>query len=515
MGPYNLIYPPINVKSVTQPSTCGACDGKIVIHGLQAFVPDTINYTFNGAAQPQIILTAGGDSSISLVNLCAGAYANIEIKAGSCVSNVLGPVNLVNPPITSNYTYAIKWGCHGDTVIFTNHSTSPGATVLDSKWVFNDGTVDTNANPVHIFQHQGIYNVELYVTNGMCVDSSTQSINLVHPIKASFTVSKDTICQGQQVIFTNTSVGNATPTPPTYYWDFNDGNSSTITSPAHIFDNYGTYHVKLVETDFVPCMDSTYHIITVDSISFNYFTTSDSVICLGKEILFTGYNVNIGRVSTLWNFGDSTIIYNRNPITYGYSSPGIYHVTYTANYRVCPDTTYKKDLTVLPYPVVNVGPDTSLCPGNPGITVSELANINNPNVTYLWNTGATTSSINVNTPGWYYTTITEGGCTATDSMFVRNDCYLDIPNIFTPNGDGINDYFLPRQFLSSGLTSFKMEIFNRWGELLFQTSNVDGRGWDGAFNGKQQPEGVYIYMIKAGFKNGATEQRNGNVTLIR
>ena len=60
-----------------------------------------------------------------------------------------------------------------------------------------------------------------------------------------------------------------------------------------------------------------------------------------------------------------------------------------------------------------------------------------------------------------------------------------------------------------------MEIFDRWGVLLFQTTNIDGRGWDGKYNDILQPQGVYVYMMDASFKDGAVQHYKGNVTLLK
>jgi len=79
----------------------------------------------------------------------------------------------------------------------------------------------------------------------------------------------------------------------------------------------------------------------------------------------------------------------------------------------------------------------------------------------------------------------------------------------------VNDYFFPRQFLSSGVAGFTMTVFNRWGQKVFETQNPAGRGWDGKFNDKNQPVGVYIYSIKVVMKNLRTEEYTGNVTLLR
>ena len=123
--------------------------------------------------------------------------------------------------------------------------------------------------------------------------------------------------------------------------------------------------------------------------------------------------------------------------------------------------------------------------------------------------------IRVTTPGMYYVKVTIGGCAATDSINIAKDCYLDLPNVFTPNGDGLNDFFFPRQLLTKGLVSFNMQIYNRWGQEVFSSASLDGRGWDGRFNDVPQPEGVYVYIIDATFKDGQKEHHQGNITLLR
>jgi len=115
----------------------------------------------------------------------------------------------------------------------------------------------------------------------------------------------------------------------------------------------------------------------------------------------------------------------------------------------------------------------------------------------------------------YWSRVTIGGCSGTDSVLVDKDCYVNIPNSFTPDGDGTNDYFLPRQFLSRSINAFKMSIFNRWGQVIYESSTLGGRGWDGKFNSKDQPQGVYVYIIDVTFDNGVKEHYTGNVTLLR
>ena len=149
------------------------------------------------------------------------------------------------------------------------------------------------------------------------------------------------------------------------------------------------------------------------------------------------------------------------------------------------------------------------------MTLADIAPAPYANATWLWSTGETTPAITITAPGTYTATITVKGCSASSSIKVINDCYMNIPNVFSPNGDGLNDYFFPRQYLSSGLISFGMHIYNRWGQEIFECTSLDGRGWDGKFNGVDQPGGVYVYVIDGTFKDGQKEHHQGNVTLLR
>jgi gliding motility-associated-like protein len=172
-------------------------------------------------------------------------------------------------------------------------------------------------------------------------------------------------------------------------------------------------------------------------------------------------------------------------------------------------------VTIKAAPHLDLGPDTSICLDGAAYILSDGINAANPAATWSWNNGATTSSIEVRHEGSYTGTVTIDQCSTSDVIEIKKDCYIDIPNSFTPNGDGVNDYFLPRQLLSSGVVGFSMNIFDRWGQKIYETINSNGRGWDGKFNGKDQPNGVFIYDIKVFMKNGRTEQYTGDVTLLR
>ncbi len=416
------------------------------------------------------------------------------------------------PLPTVNFTDNINYGCTQDTVLFTNQTVN-GSTY---RWTFGDNGIDTATNPTHIYTLQDTFKVGLIATSPHgCVDSTSQDLILEHPLKAAFTVDKDSICQGNTVTFTDKSTFTTQKGNPSYYWNFGDGSTDTVASPTHIYTKAGEFRVTMGIRNFIPCSDTTYALIHVDTVTFISVTQSDSVLCQGNAVTFHGVYSTLGNTGTVWNFGDGTIINNENDITHAFAAAGNYTITFTANYRICPDTTFPKYVTVYNYPTLNLGPDTSLCPGNPGIPINDFINAGNPKASWLWSTGDTTSGINVSQPGIYYTTVNVNGCTTSDSVWIKNDCYVNIPNVFSPNNDGVNDYFFPRQLLSNSITKFEMTIYNRWGQEIFYTQSINGRGWDGKLSGNDQPTGVYIYIINATLADGTTEHHQGNVTLLR
>ena len=112
----------------------------------------------------------------------------------------------------------------------------------------------------------------------------------------------------------------------------------------------------------------------------------------------------------------------------------------------------------------------------------------------------------------YTLTVTDTyGCTGSDSVTVIIFEDFDVPNAFTPNGDGLNDVFVVRTDL---LSEFSITIFDRWGKLVFSSNDLD-IGWDGTFLGKQQEIGTFIYHIQSKTKSGDELDKSGTITLLR
>src|SRR5690606_10258018 len=120
------------------------------------------------------------------------------------------------------------------------------------------------------------------------------------------------------------------------------------------------------------------------------------------------------------------------------------------------------------------------------------------------------------TTTYYATGYNEWGCEASDSVTVHVRCngsLVFIPNTFTPNGDGQNDYFFPRGRGIDVMSTFR--VYNRWGEIVFERSNAlindERSGWDGAFRGKALPPDVYVYTMQSTCPTGEILQWKGDV----
>ncbi len=253
--------------------------------------------------------------------------------------------------------------------------------------------------------------------------------------------------------------------------------------------------------------------INVGMTLFNTGTiTGDSTFCTGTYYTFSVKDANVGDI--FWSFGNGDTVTGKQSVLHAWGTAGTFHITAGPTFTGCGLPAIKQ-IRVYPSPFINLGADTTICAGNTAINLHDIYGGAPTTAQWLWNNGATTNNINVDAPGEYYATVTANGCTASDSIRIAPDCFTAIPNVFTPNGDGVNDYFYPRQALSAGLTKFHMTVYNRWGQVIFETKSLDGGGWDGRFNGDPQPSGVFVYTIDASFKDGSELKHNGNLTLLR
>jgi len=242
-------------------------------------------------------------------------------------------------------------------------------------------------------------------------------------------------------------------------------------------------------------LDSVFKISTYNISNLNL--GNDTSLCIGQSITLNAGN---GASTYLWNTGVTTQTISVNQI-------GSYWVTITNGLCSASDTI--SIISIDAPPIIDLGNDTLLCQGttltlSPGIGFTK----------YLWSTGSTLPQILVTEPGNYSVTVWNGNCPSSDNILLKEcESEIWIPNVFTPNGDGINDEFYP---VYSNIEEITLYIFNRWGNQIFEGSGINAR-WNGIYKGKLCPDGVYTYLInyvKKGTHAGPKE-KHGCVTLLK
>jgi gliding motility-associated-like protein len=513
-------------SAINEVSTCEG-QTNILSFSFSASDPngDTITISYNGLPPGASIVVDNNSTpnptvnfSWDITNVTPGTYTYfVTFTDNGCplASRQTIGYTIKIAPLMSFFDTGVVVGCRYEpNSMAWLYTTIPDTTTYTFTWWDSDANelqTRTGGDGDTLFNmYPGTYTVLVRNTRG-CV--ATRTITIPDPgYHAAFTADSF-YCIDTDIPFINNSSSDFT----SWEWDFGDGNTSTDREPVHVYDTPGRYRVRLIaHTDF-PCADTAYMNIRIDSLPKVDFVTSKDRICEGERVVFVPRFTGSAD-SIAWTIGDTRLSHtppDASPVSFVYDASGMFTVSLSAYYTACPDSTFMDTIYVFPYPVVNLRADTFICPGAPPIELQNLSSASSIH-SYTWSTGESSPSIQVYEPGVYsVTAVAEGDCATTDSVTVGRSCYLEIPNVFSPNGDGINDYFFPRQMLSMQLTSFHMRIYNRWGIKLYETDRLDGRGWDGKFNGEIQPGGVYVYVIKAVIDGHIEENRQGNVTLLR
>ncbi len=227
----------------------------------------------------------------------------------------------------------------------------------------------------------------------------------------------------------------------------------------------------------------------------------------------------IGDTLTIHAFAPESGTYQWNgPLSYSYEEAdvilpniqieqeGRYFLKYT-NYLGCSLDTFT-DVFVNPLPQPNLGTDTALC-----LTISNILHPGEYEL-YLWQDGSTDSHYKLEEYGIHWVEVAnEFGCISRDTISISTGCtaHVYVPNAFSPNQDGINDIFYA---YSLEVVHFQMQVFDRWGEMVFKSDNID-LGWDGMFQEKPMTVGVYVYLIDITFLNGQSVRESGDFVLIK
>lgn len=427
-------------------------------------------------------------------------------------------------------------------------SICPGETVLLQPISSSDSYLwqDNSVNQTFLAVNPGNFWVTVTSLCGSITDSLTITPNASAPLELGNDTS---LCQGETLSL------DATTTNATYSWQDNSSNSSFVVNQA------GTYWVELTGT-FCPTFDTitvTYNPLAVANLG------NDTTLCEGESFALDigepnytylwsdnsdGTSLNISTPGSYWvaasndcstavdsinvsydplpeiDLGNDTALcpgetllldaswlnsnyqWQNNSINPSFSvdQEGQYWVELNLNGCSNSDTIF---VAYNGAPTVNLGNDTLLCFGE-----SILLNASYQNATYLWQDNSTSSTFEVKTPGIYSVQVSECGTTSDiiSVEFEDCNCYLYVPNTFTPNSDRINDLFNPQ--FNCDFTSYDLRVFNRWGQEVFFT-NEQSSGWDGSMKGKQAPIGVYVYQVIYQFEGKEELRKLGRITLKR
>ena len=190
--------------------------------------------------------------------------------------------------------------------------------------------------------------------------------------------------------------------------------------------------------------------------------------------------------------------------TYPATEAGLYSII-AINH--CNSDTAQLQVSQRPLPVVDLGGNRQICPGEAFMLQSNLKG-----VSFQWQDGSTNADFRVTSEGSYTLQVTDTiGCQDSAVVLVSPCPALYIPNAFSPDDDGLNDLFLAKGETVKG---FSMMVYNRWGQQVFATNNVE-QGWSGHYQGELQQQGVYAWKISYINKAQREIVLSGNVTLIR
>ncbi len=448
--------------------------------------------------------------------------------AGGCVDTMSATIRVYDPPI-AGFGYSSP-ACETKAITFTDNSNPSVGALTIWTWDFDDGTalvVRNNDLPfTHVFATWGVYNVKLFVTTSNGCRSVAKIIPVtIHPQpKPNFSIPASACLPNAAVSFADIStIADGTEANFIYSWDFGDPpsgslNVSALSDPSHVYTTTGPFNVNLQVTSGDGCMhDTTIILNTVHPQPLGSFTVNKTDVCIGSGILFTNTSDPIDGITVQYNWTmDDGNLMSTPAFNYIYNNLGTYNVSlFVFNNHGCRSTTYTKTVSVNPYPPVNAGPDKFMLQGGQ-VTLTPVLTATMP-VTYLWsppdhldNPAIAFAVASPPEDKTYVLKITtDKGCSAKDDVFIKVLKLPAIPNIFSPNGDGIHDTW-SIQYLESypGCT---VDIFNRYGQLIWHSEGYTNP-WDGTIHGKAVPVGTYYYIVSP--KNGR-KQMSGYVDVIR
>lgn len=432
------------------------CDGNTAVLSTTTIGIEGTYLWDNGSTESIRPVTAAGVYSVTVTNSCGTGEASQEI----IVLNDPPMVNLGADPAL----------CFGETL--TLDAANPFSTYL-----WQDGS----SSPTFTIQQAGTYTVAVTNACGTVSDALTA----LYAPSVSLDLGADIVlCEGQ-----TTTLSVLSPTA-TYLWQ--DGSTEatyTVTEP-------GLYSVTVATL----CESRSDEVEVVYITPEGPMLGADTVICPGASLTI---DFGIPGATYLWQDGSTAPVYT-------ISQSGYYRVQITTS---CNTSITSQEVFVLDSIATELGRDTFLCPGEElrlDASAGTLAE-------YKWSDGSANATLRVREPGVYSVSVSNLCEVVEDQVTVQpcEACPVYVPNVFSPNGDGINDVFLP--YSACALTGFTFLIFDRWGSQVYATTDP-AKGWNGLWGSQNIPTGTYIWkMTYTVLENNRPRQveRHGDVALMR
>lgn len=412
--------------------------------------------------------------------------------------------------------------CFGLPTNFTDQTSIFSGSISTHNWDFGFGTSSTDQNPSNTIPQTGYHSVFLTVTSDFgCKDTITKDIRVYVLPEPEF--EHNDTCYEDNVNFINLSTISE-ETIDSHNWSFGDANTSFLADPTHGYGGHGFYQAQLIATSNYGCIDSVSHEVEIYPLPQVAFMPVPEQGCQPLTVAFDnqssiepGYFISRYQ----WNLGNGVSSTESNPQAV-YLDTGFYDV------QLIVTSTLGCDDTLLVNNAVEVWPR----PTAQFITDKDQYLMYFPTVDFIdQSTGASTWEWDFDDGSFAYEqnpsyTYEEAGIYQV-IQHVENDYGCDdeysqriiiepaitlyIPNTFTPNNDGLNEVFKGQ---GEGLEEYNMWIFDRWGENLFYSANID-EGWDGTYKGKQVENGMYVYRFTVVDIKKQYREFTGEVYLMR
>ena len=483
--------PPLVITTSTVDATCGASDGYAVVTVSGGTSP--YSYSWNDLS---------AQTTDTATSLGAGVYTIVITDSNGCVESNLVNINNVGGASIA-VDSVVDLACNGDASGAISITITGGSTPLTFLWSNMATTEDISALDA------GAYTVTLTDSAG-CI--ATMDTVITEPTALVITTTSTNIsCFGaDDGAATATVTGGASPY--TYLW--NDLLAQTTMSALGL--SAGTFTVRITDTAGCSALDS----ITItepSAIVVNILTTDN---CLG-EASATATATASGGSGTL------TYAWDTSPAQTNATATGLASGNYTVTVV---DTsgciaTAAAMVNSIALPTISAGDDETIALGT-SINLSASGGL-----FYNWTPPQGLSCTSCQNPVAAPVTTTEyivfgtdaNNCSSSDTItvFVDDKISLFLPDVFSPNGDGENDYVFVQ---GKGIKVVeKFIIYDRWGEKIFENTNfsvVEGQdanklqGWDGTYNGALMNPGVFVYYVKVLFTNDSIQEEKGDFTLV-